>query len=113
MLIEGRSDVGFFDAQIGPARADVAARQAALVALPQNNVIAPHPAALNEMAEILAWVAAHLPDVDPQEDREVVDSVRSIIRHVTVIERGDGSVNCDITGNIAPLVAANLVGGVW
>lgn len=111
MLIEGRIDTAFFDGQIGPARADVAARQAALGAMLQSNVVALHPAALNEMAEVLALVAAHLPDVDPQEDREVVEAVRSIIRHVTVIDREDGGVDCEITGNIAPLVAPNLVGG--
>lgn len=79
--------------------------------MPQGNVVTLHPAALNEMAEVLALVAAHLPDFAPQKDREVVEAVRSIIRHVTVLDREDGGVDCEITGDIAPLVATNLVGG--
>lgn len=34
-LIGGRIDNDFFDAQIGPARADLAAREAALASAPQ------------------------------------------------------------------------------
>lgn len=110
MLIEGRIDTGFFDAHIGPARADVAARAAAVEAMPRGNVVALHPAALSKMAEVLAIVAEHLPDVDPQEDRDVIEAVRSVIRRVTVHDREDGGVDCEITGTITPLIAPPLVG---
>ena len=111
MLIEGRIDPDFFDRQIAPARVEVAAAEARLQAAPSANVITLHPGALSEMAATLAVVAAELPHADPEEDRDAIEAVRSLIRHVTIIDRADGGVDCEITGTIAPLIAPS-VGGV-
>ena len=113
MLIEGRIDPDFFDRQIAPARVEVAAAEARLQAAPSANVITLHPGALSEMAATLAVVAAELPHADPEEDRDAIEAVRSLIRHVTIIDRADGGVDCEITGTIAPLIAPSVGGGRW
>lgn len=110
MLIDGRIDPAFFDRQIGPARAEVAARAEELKAAPATNVVTLHPGALAGMAEVLSIMVAELPDADPVADRDAIEAVRSLIKHVRVIDREDGGVDCEITGTIAPLVAQSVGG---
>ena len=103
-LIEGRIDGAFFDAQIAPARAELAAREGALQHVRPANVVVLHPAALADMAAMLAVVAEHLPDVDPRKNPEIVSAVRSLIQKVVIHDAADGGVECEIVGTIAPLL---------
>lgn len=69
------------------------------------------PAAMDDLAEVLASVAEHLPTIDPAEDCKAFGAVRSLRKKIVVPDRDDSRVDCEINGTIAPLAVQNLGGG--
>jgi hypothetical protein len=111
-LISGRVDDDFFDRQIGPLRKDLAAARESLMASPDAKVVTLHPGALAMMEQTLMLLSKHLPNIDPEEDREMFEAFRSLIERVDLIERKDGGIDCEVIGRLSSLIDSDA-GDNW
>lgn len=105
-LVAGRVDEDFFDREIAPMRAELRAAEADLAAAPDDTVITLHPAAIKAHAGVLQVLARHLPDLDPEEDREMFEAFRGLIDRVVIHDRPDGRVDCEVIGKLSALVGS-------
>ena len=104
-LISERIDEAFFDREIGPLRAALAAAKAKMETAPAPELVALHPAALRVMDGILSILADNLATLDPVDDAEMFLAFRALIERVVIKARPDGDVDCEIHGALAPLLA--------
>ncbi|WP_097068072.1 recombinase family protein [Rhodobacter maris] len=111
-LIDGRVDEDFFDREIIPLREDLHRSEAALATAPDARVVTMHPAALSQMRAVLELLRTHLPNIDPEEDREMFDAFRSLIDRVVIHDRGDGQTEAEVIGRISALVGSDA-GDSW
>lgn len=109
-LIHGRVDADFFDRNVGPLRADLAAAEAALADAPDPGPVSLHPAA----------VAAHARLLDDLHDRlggdaidaDLADALRALIDRVVIHDAEDGVIEVEVYGRIGPLAGPPLSGGL-
>lgn len=110
-LIHGRIDEAFFDREIVPLRRELAEAQAKLSMAPAANVVTLHPAAVAQMEQTIALLAKHLPDIDPDRDRDMMAAFRGLIDRVVIRDRDDGRIDCEVIGHLASLVSGESWGG--
>jgi hypothetical protein len=111
MLVDGRVPEDFFDAEMPAAREELASLEARLAAAPAEKVVTLHPAALKTFRRAMAGLSGLLRHLDPQRDRELVESFRALIDRVVIHDAEDGGVEVEVIGRLGPLVAPGMLGG--
>ena len=101
-LVHGRIDDGFFDREIVGLRRDLAEAQAKLNMASAANVVTLHPAAVAQMEQTISLLAKHLPDIDPDRDRDMMAAFRGVMIH----DRDDGRIDCEVIGRLTSLIAS-------
>lgn len=104
LLLDEKIDDQFFDDQIVPLRAELAQAQARLDAAPAPNVVTLHPGALSAYRSAMTHLRDLLNNLDPKEDRELIESFRALIHKAVVHDRDDGGVDVQVIGLLGPLI---------
>jgi site-specific DNA recombinase len=111
MLVDGRVPEDFFDAKMPAAREELASLEARLAAAPAEKVVTLHPAAVKTFRRAMAGLSDLLLDIDPQRDRELMDTFRALIDRVVIHDAEGGGVEVEVIGRLGPLVAPGIMGG--
>lgn len=104
LLLDQKVSDDFFDQQAPALRAEVAEAEKDLQAAPPKKVIALHPGAIEAYRRGMAQLAATMGDLDPREDRELIEAFRDLIDRVVIHDDADGGVHCEVIGLLGPLV---------
>jgi DNA invertase Pin-like site-specific DNA recombinase len=98
--------------EMAPLRAEQTALKRQLDAAPAPAIAELHPATVDRYKQTLATLGARLTQVDPVDDREIVDAFRALVDHVIVHDKPDGGVEVEVVGRLSALVG-QPAGDAW